>query len=341
MAEEGAKAGMAVHGNEYHDPDFEQEGAAAVLVEAHRTTQVHTQDQPPAEHGNAKHNPDFEQEGVAASLVGTHEAKTTGIHGVGGSTVESASGSQGKVDTHEAKTTGIHGVGASTIESASGAQGKVDTHEAKTTGVHGAGSNYLAQAPAASHLVRTFTKGWTSGKLLKGAGVNADPVEISGWEVLADIDVVSAVVYVDFTSLDINTDKLYILVLNIKHAVASPMDYMLYRSADYTNTNYYTQWINASGTTVSANRGNFPAIHYVPANGAQFSVAYITRDSGGYFHALAFFDYDRASAVAATIRFINSSNTTANVTSLRVYTNSGNNGIDIGSRLTLCKPRTA
>jgi hypothetical protein len=115
MAEEGAKAGMSVHGNEYHDPDFEQEGAAAALVEAHRTTQVHTQDQPPAEHGNAKHNPDFEQEGVAASLVGTHEAKTTGIHGVGGSTVESASGSQGKVDTHEAKTTGIHGVGTGTV----------------------------------------------------------------------------------------------------------------------------------------------------------------------------------------------------------------------------------
>jgi hypothetical protein len=115
MAEEGAKAGMAVHGNEYHDPDFEQEGAAAALVEAHRTTQVHTQDQPPAEHGNAKHNPDFEQEGVAASLVGTHEAKTTAIHGVGGSTIESASGSQGKVDTHEAKTTGVHGVGAGTV----------------------------------------------------------------------------------------------------------------------------------------------------------------------------------------------------------------------------------
>jgi hypothetical protein len=115
MAEEGAKPGMAIHGNEYHDPDFEQEGAAAALIEAHRTAATHTQDQPPAEHGNAKHNPDFEQEGIAASLVGTHEAKTTGIHGVGGSTVESASGSQGKVDTHEAKTTGVHGVGAGTV----------------------------------------------------------------------------------------------------------------------------------------------------------------------------------------------------------------------------------
>jgi hypothetical protein len=90
MGEEGVKQGvMEVHGNEYHDPDFEQEG-------------------------------------VAAALVGTHEAKTTGIHGVGASTVESAAGSQSKVNTHEAKTTGVHGVGASTVESTAGAQSKVD-----------------------------------------------------------------------------------------------------------------------------------------------------------------------------------------------------------------------
>jgi hypothetical protein len=38
--------GMEEHGNEYHDPDFEQEGVAAVLVEAHRTTAEHTQPQP-------------------------------------------------------------------------------------------------------------------------------------------------------------------------------------------------------------------------------------------------------------------------------------------------------
>jgi hypothetical protein len=38
--------GMEEHGNEYHDPDFEQEGVAAALIEAHRTTAEHTQPQP-------------------------------------------------------------------------------------------------------------------------------------------------------------------------------------------------------------------------------------------------------------------------------------------------------
>ena len=75
--------GMEVHGNEYHDPDFEQEGVAATLVEAHRVTETHSQDQPPAEHGNEKHDPDFAT-GVALT---THEAATSGVHGAGGNTL--------------------------------------------------------------------------------------------------------------------------------------------------------------------------------------------------------------------------------------------------------------
>jgi hypothetical protein len=50
---------------------------------------------------------------------------------------------QSKVDTHAALTTGIHGVGASTIESTSGSQAKVDTHASATTGVHGVGNNTI------------------------------------------------------------------------------------------------------------------------------------------------------------------------------------------------------
>jgi hypothetical protein len=44
------------------------------------------------------------------SGVSTHAGIATGVHGVGVSTVESASGSQSKVDTHAALTTGIHGL---------------------------------------------------------------------------------------------------------------------------------------------------------------------------------------------------------------------------------------
>lgn len=108
------------HGNAAHSPTFEEQGVAATQIETHRTTAVHTADQPPDVHDNTKHSPDYASE---AALT---------------------------------------------------------THEAAATGIHGVGSNHIAQAPAASHLVRSFTKGWTSGKLLQGAGVDADPTEILG-----------------------------------------------------------------------------------------------------------------------------------------------------------------
>ena len=68
----------------------------------------------------------------AEGEVNTHEAKTTGVHGVGESTVESVAGAQAKVDTHENKAAPHGG-----HETPVGAQAKVDTHEAKTTDVHG------------------------------------------------------------------------------------------------------------------------------------------------------------------------------------------------------------
>jgi len=101
--------------------------------------------------GNAK-----VADGVVASDIATkgqvdtvggnltaHAALTTGVHGVGASTVESASGAQAKVDNHNGLTTGVHGVGASTVESIVGSQSKVDAHKDLTTGVHGAGASTL------------------------------------------------------------------------------------------------------------------------------------------------------------------------------------------------------
>jgi hypothetical protein len=68
------------------------------------------------EHGNEYHDPDFaEASHTHSDLSPAHKDQATGVHGVGGSTVESASGSQAKVDAHKDLTTGVHGVGAGTI----------------------------------------------------------------------------------------------------------------------------------------------------------------------------------------------------------------------------------
>ena len=110
---------------------------------------------------------------VKSQVLAGHKDLTTGVHGVGAGTVAkvgdiavdanlSAAGQDAITKRHTQNTD-------SDLSPA---------HKNATTGVHGAGSSYIALAPAASHLVRTFTKGWTVDKFLKGAGVDADPAEV-------------------------------------------------------------------------------------------------------------------------------------------------------------------
>jgi len=95
----------------------------------------------PTAHDNAAHSTAM----ATATELGTHAGLTTGTHGVGASTVESASGSQGKVDTHAALATGVHGAGASTLATAA----NITTHAGVTASVHGFDAS--GNAPAQAH----------------------------------------------------------------------------------------------------------------------------------------------------------------------------------------------
>jgi len=76
-------------------------------------------------------------ESVTGDLA-THEIATTGIHGVGGSTIDSVTDRDSAISTHNGLSTGVHGVGASTVETVAGSQSKVDIHNGLSSGVHGA-----------------------------------------------------------------------------------------------------------------------------------------------------------------------------------------------------------
>lgn len=162
----GGGGGMEEHGNEYHDPGFEEEGVAASLLAAHQAIDVHTQPQVPQSHGNDSHSSSF----ITAAQVPANETDPSMDATLKGVTLT-------QVRDHSPKE---HGNDAHNPDFAEATHTHSDlspAHKDQTTGVHGVGSSYIALAPAASHLVRTFTKGWTSGKVLKGAGVNADPTE--------------------------------------------------------------------------------------------------------------------------------------------------------------------
>lgn len=132
-----------IHGNESHDPDFEQEGVAAALVEAHRTTEVHIQPQPPTDHGSLggltdDDHPQYIRHALAtavgdflvASGAGTFIKQTL-------AQVKTLLDWAADIAIHAALATGIHGVGASTVDSVAARIAAIAAHAASTV-THGA-----------------------------------------------------------------------------------------------------------------------------------------------------------------------------------------------------------
>lgn len=114
-----------------------------------------------------------------SQVASTHPTATTGVHGVGASTVESASGSQSKVDTHAALETGIHGVGASTVAS----EADISTHSALTTGAHGAGANTILNSGDTGTTANKILKLDGNGKIpaVDGSQLTNLPSVVSGY----------------------------------------------------------------------------------------------------------------------------------------------------------------
>jgi len=92
------------------------ESFAASEVDDHKQNEVHDQPQPNQAHGNEDHNETYETETGAQSRVDSHESDTTGVHGVGASSVESTAGAQSKADTAQSNAESF-------------AAGEVDAHK--------------------------------------------------------------------------------------------------------------------------------------------------------------------------------------------------------------------
>ena len=213
--------------------------------------------------------------------------------------------------------------------------------EGTTAAAHSAGKSVELRITAG---VLESRDTWTANKLLKGAGVGVDPTEIdvpsSGdWEVVSEVNIGSAVDYVDFTGLDGNTDKFYELFLTITNPEAAA-SFFLFVNGDTTVTNYYEQYLDANGTTVVAGRSNDPTVAYAAIGERTMARVTITRDPDGYFKYLCLMSYKTGSAVILQSRAGSKTGTVANITSLRVASSVAG-AIGVGSNLLLCKPRTS
>jgi len=142
-----------------------------------------------------------------------------------------------------------------------------------------------------------------SYSLARKAFLRPIPPPSGVWEVLADVTLTVDSDFVDFTGLDINSDGAYRLIGSIRNPTGSETQTRLYVNADYTDTNYYAQCIQGSGTSVSAGRSNAPNIGNVgagasslleltivrnPASGKTIAKSIVNRFDGGSLIALLF-----------------------------------------------------
>jgi hypothetical protein len=196
---------------------------------------------------------------------------------------------------------------------------------------------------AGSFLELSDTPDSYSGQAGKSAKVKANESGLeffSAWEKVAEVLVPSNCDYVDFNSLNINIDKVYTLFALLKNGSATMTEIYLYRNGDYTNANYYLQYLRVYGTSIGYDRLNSPNVMWMPGSGVTFGYVNIARSILGHMLAGCLYPQNSGSAIEISMRMVSSANTTSNITSLRIAAYMAG-GIGAGSILILCKPRTS
>ncbi len=159
-------------------------------------------------------------------------------------------------------------------------------------------------------------------------------VGVSGAELLADIEVTSAVTQVDITGLNITSDDEILLVSDVVTNLGAIAP-RLYVNGNYTATNYYAQNLSVDNTSISAARVNYPYLMYGNANRNVFNNTRIKLTEGGYFTYQSSSCSDYLIAIFMAEYYGTSTFTMSTITNLRIDGNG--NQFGIGSRFQLYK----
>lgn len=186
-------------------------------------------------------------------------------------------------------------------------------------------SDTVPAAPVAGDMIyANSTPNWarlpkgTNGQIIRQT--SGFPAWVFGWPLKASTTISgAAVTAVDFTGLDINTDKFYYLALSLKNATITEALINLYVEADYTDGHYYSQVITANDTTLAGARYNIPHLSTLAASGNTFVTVFICRDPDGYLR----YNTVTATYAGSSVRFSlysgnKSDATIANITQIRV-----------------------
>jgi len=149
---------------------------------------------------------------------------------------------------------------------------------------------------------------------------------------IKEITVASDTNTIDITGLDINTHKIYIIVIKRKYVLNISDWVYMYVEGDYLDTNYYSQFFYASGTSIGGNRQNNPRIANASMNAFDMYIIdlslidtlarAVSRQTLGAGGGLAFYQFSWSYVTSIT-----------NITSIRLYGAGGANVFGAGTKV--------
>jgi len=156
------------------------------------------------------------------------------------------------------------------------------------------------------------------------------------WEVLAEVEVEADCDYVEFTGLDINSDKAYVIFMFVKNPTSSSCSYQIFINGDTTSTNYYKQYAKASGTSIAGDRTNDSIMATINAGATMVAVIYVMLDIDGYSRVIFIGNRQAPDSVEIIITNVAKNTTETNITSIRIAVDVAG-GIGAGSKFILAR----
>jgi hypothetical protein len=152
-------------------------------------------------------------------------------------------------------------------------------------------------------------------------------------ECIGQGNIVSDSQYLDMTGMDSSIDKWYLLLMKIINPTAGIADYYVYFDTDYTNSNYYSQYIAADDTTHNSARLNTPNFAGLSTLQNMITRMDITQDVANYTRAISHSNRYAPNVQSMLLRNI-AHNVSGTFTKIRIYASVAN-GIGAGSKFYL------
>ena len=159
---------------------------------------------------------------------------------------------------------------------------------------------------------------------------------VPDWEVLAEVEVTSDVDYVEFTGLDINSDKVYVMFMSMKNPLSVNTAYMLFVEGDTDPANYSRMNMYGTGTSAGSDSQSDSEIGAANAGEDNIIFCVVMRDPDGYMRALSVWSRGTTSPGVIAVHTVQKTATVTNITSIRIASTEAG-GIGAGSKFILAR----